>query len=135
MADTETTNTALTTIDNPWSPFTDFENWYKWDRQHGYNTCEYLDRVADVNSEMSDEEVDAELDRAMDEIVKFNPLGKYVKIKESDAIGQETKESETNEGNANPNQFRRRFTIAKTNPNVTLGNKLKKSERKSTRRG
>ena len=27
----------LTTTDNPYNPWTEYEDWYLWDQQHGYN--------------------------------------------------------------------------------------------------
>ncbi len=36
----------LTTIDNPFNPFTEWADWYRFDTDMGYNTCGLLDRVA-----------------------------------------------------------------------------------------
>ena len=33
----------LTSIDNPDDPFEDFKSWFKYDVEHGYNTCGYLE--------------------------------------------------------------------------------------------
>ena len=41
----------LTTIDNPYNPFTNFDEWWAFDISHGYNTCAYLSRIVDVFSE------------------------------------------------------------------------------------
>lgn len=69
----------LTTTDNPFDPFTQWDDWYLYDFTCGYRTCEYLDRIACTSSDFSDEKNDKELERAMDEIVALNPLGIYVK--------------------------------------------------------
>lgn len=39
----------LTTIDNPFHPLKDFDNWNQWDIEHGYNTHSYLLRVAGLS--------------------------------------------------------------------------------------
>lgn len=33
-----------TTIDNPFNPFTEFDDWLSFDRRKGYNTLEKLDK-------------------------------------------------------------------------------------------
>ncbi len=43
----------LTTEDNPYNPFTNFDEWYAFDTQKGYNTCGYLARVSFTSSELS----------------------------------------------------------------------------------
>ena len=69
----------LTTTDNDYDPFTDFTLWLLRDKELGYNTCQYLARIAKVTDDMTQKEEDAELERAMDEIIALNPLGVYVK--------------------------------------------------------
>ena len=36
----------LTTVDNPWDPRDEFQNWLNFDIVHGYKTCETLDEEA-----------------------------------------------------------------------------------------
>ena len=38
--------TALTTFDNPFNPFDQFDDWYLFDVEKGYCSCGYLDRIA-----------------------------------------------------------------------------------------
>ena len=71
---------ALTTFDNPYNPFTDFENWFVYDETHGYGSCGYLARIARTTSAMSDEEVNTEIERAIDEIIDLDFLGIYTKV-------------------------------------------------------
>lgn len=73
---------AITTTDNPYDPLDDFDKWYFYDTAIlGYCTCAYLARIAKVSGEMSDENYKQEVERAIDEICKFNLNGKYVKVK------------------------------------------------------
>lgn len=70
----------LTTIDNPYNPFDDFTSWFLFDIEKGYNTCGRLARLANVSDEMSDEEQNAEIERAMDTLIKRDFLNIYQKV-------------------------------------------------------
>ena len=74
----------LTTTDNPYSPFTQPDAWYGYDRAMGYHTPEYLARIAKTSSALSDRQNDMIIDDAIDEIVSLNLLGIYRKVKQSD---------------------------------------------------
>ena len=67
----------LTTEDNPYDPFTQFDEWYAFDTQNGYNTCSYLARIAMTSNELSDTDYDQALDSAIDEIMEYNLTGNY----------------------------------------------------------
>ena len=70
----------LTTIDNPYDPFEQFESWLLFDKDQGYNTCEYLARLVHLTDDMSQQEEEEEYERAMDEIIFLNPLNIYKKV-------------------------------------------------------
>ena len=70
----------LTTFDNPYNPFDDFTLWLLYDKEQGYNTCERLARIAKLSDDMSQDEIDAETDRAMDEIIFYDFLNIYKKV-------------------------------------------------------
>lgn len=74
------TDFRLTTFDNPFDPFDDFTSWFMFDIEKGYNTCGYLDRIANVTDNMSQKEVNEEIERAIDEIILYNPLNIYKKV-------------------------------------------------------
>ena len=50
----------LTTTDNPYNPFTQFDLWFQFDISKGYNTCAFIDRVANTSDELTDKENDKE---------------------------------------------------------------------------
>lgn len=75
---------ALTTFDNPYNPFEQFDEWFLYDVEKGYNTCSYLARVARTSDEFTDEENNQEILRAIDEIVRYDFLNIYKKVKKSD---------------------------------------------------
>lgn len=75
---------ALTTIDNPFNPFTQFDQWYRFDSDKGYNSSQYLDRIARTSDQLSEAENDAEIERAIDEIIKYDVLNVYKKVYESE---------------------------------------------------
>lgn len=65
----------LTTIDNPFDPFTQFDSWFQFDEEKGYHTCQFLARIARTSSDMSESDYDKEIERAIDEIVSYNVRG------------------------------------------------------------
>lgn len=72
---------ALTTFDNPFDPFDQFDSWYRFDTDKGYNSCSYLDRIARTSDQLSDEENDEEIERAINEIIKYDFMNIYKKVK------------------------------------------------------
>lgn len=70
----------LTTVDNPYNPFIQFDEWQAYDHSRGYNTCEYLARIAPISIELTDEENDMILNDAITEIIYYNVLGIYQKV-------------------------------------------------------
>ena len=70
----------LTTNDNPYDPFDEFDEWFMFDVEQGYYTCAYLARIAKITEDMSQIERDRETDRAIDEIITLNPLGIYKRV-------------------------------------------------------
>lgn len=73
---------ALTTIDNPYNPFEQFDSWFMFDMDKGYNSCAYLDRIARTSDQLSEEENDQEIERAIDEIIKYDFMNIYKKVKQ-----------------------------------------------------
>jgi len=74
----------LTTTDNPYDPFTQFDSWNGYDTQHGYGTLSYLARITKTSPTLSEEDNDLAVEDAMDEIVLMNILGIYKKVSQQD---------------------------------------------------
>lgn len=71
----------LTTMDNPYDPFEDFDSWFRFDTDNGYYTCSYLARIAIFTDDMTQKEENEAVEMAIDEIITLNPLGIYKKVK------------------------------------------------------
>lgn len=76
----------LTTVDNPFNPFTQFDEWYAYDQKLGYHTTEFLARIVRNSYDLSEPDQDAEIERAIDEIVRENVSGMYRKVTPDDKM-------------------------------------------------
>lgn len=72
----------LTTVDNPYNPFTQFDEWYSFDTLKGYNSLSYLARIAHTSDELSEADNELAINEAINEILDFNLLGIYQKVTE-----------------------------------------------------
>lgn len=79
----------VTTIDNPFDYFTQFDDWYAFDTQKGYNTCAYLARIAKTSSEMSDKDYEQAVNDAVEEVLRLNITGNYRKVTEPEKKNEE----------------------------------------------
>lgn len=70
----------LTTVDNPWNPFTNYDEWYAFDNAKGYATPSLLARIANVSLDLSDLDLQFAVRQAMDEIVNENVSGMHVLV-------------------------------------------------------
>lgn len=70
----------LTTVDNPWNPFTNYDEWYAFDNAKGYATPSLLARIANVSLDLSDLDLQFAVRKAMDEIVNENVSGMHVLV-------------------------------------------------------
>ena len=70
----------LSTLDNPFNPFKQYDMWSAHDKNiGGYNSAELLARFAPVYSDETKEEAEANIENAIDDIIEldlpiFNPL-------------------------------------------------------------
>ena len=70
----------LTTIDNPFDPFEQFDKWFQFDVEKGYYSCSRLARIAKLSDDFTQKEIEEEIERAIDEIIMYDPLGIYKKV-------------------------------------------------------
>jgi hypothetical protein len=75
----------LTTYDNPFNPFTRFEEWLAYDARMGYNTPSFLARIAIDSHEISDPDSALSIDNAINEIVQENVSGMHRMVTEASA--------------------------------------------------
>lgn len=70
----------LSTIDNPFNPFTDYDEWYAYDVQHNHDCCGIVAHLAKTSDAYLDEENSYEIQKAIDWFVKNNLEGIYCKV-------------------------------------------------------
>ena len=70
----------LSTIDNPFNPFEDYSSWLMFDKEKGYDSAERLMRIAILTDDMTQKEENEEIERAIDEIIKYDILNVYIKV-------------------------------------------------------
>lgn len=86
---------ALSTIDNPFNPFDDFNSWFLFDIEKGYNSCGYLARIANLNPSQTEKESNEEIERAIDEIIQFDFRNIYKKVKQEISSDDSTEDTKT----------------------------------------
>ena len=67
-------DSMLTTFDNPFNPFTEFDRWWKEDLLLGHNCCGLLANESNVSDIASEEVNDKAIIEAMERIVKREPM-------------------------------------------------------------
>lgn len=75
---------SITTIDNPYDPFEDFDHWLQFDTEKGYYTSSTLARLTHLNDDMTQLEEDKEVERAIDRLIEIDPLDIYIKVTRND---------------------------------------------------
>lgn len=75
--------TRLTTKDNPFDPFDDYDRWKAFDEEKGYYTENLIARIIITSNEASEEELEMDYARAINDIMKYCDYGIY-EVKERD---------------------------------------------------
>lgn len=70
----------ITTVDNPYDPRTQFDDWNSWDVRSGYCTLALLARITRSSDDLSDADQRLAIDQAIEEIVRENVSGMHRKI-------------------------------------------------------
>ena len=75
----------LTTIDNPYNPKTQFDEWYAFDLNSARlgcrtDSCSLLARIANTSPQLSDELNAKIIEDAIDDIIKYDPFKVYKKV-------------------------------------------------------
>lgn len=78
---------VLSSFNNPYDPFTQHDEWETFELEQGFGSFEILDRFAKTSVDLTDEENEAEIERAMDEICDVNPL--FVKVIKPDELNED----------------------------------------------
>jgi hypothetical protein len=80
IVDSDGPEYMLTTVDNPFNPFTEYDEWYAYDTMMGYHTLPFLARVAQVSTEISEPDQQLAIQLAIEEIVEENVSGMWRKV-------------------------------------------------------
>lgn len=70
----------LTTKDNPYNPFEQFKEWFRFDLEKGYHSNERLARIALVPDSLSKQEKQEEILRAINRIIEIDPEKKFTMV-------------------------------------------------------
>lgn len=73
----------LSTVDNPYNPFNEFDKWYAFDICHGYNCCGIVAANSYTSRELSDELQIIDINEAISRFVANDPLKLYTIVNES----------------------------------------------------
>ena len=69
----------LTTIDNPFNPHTQFDQWMNWDEQKGYHTSGLLARETYTSYELPESMLKRAMEDAIADIVAVNYSGVHIR--------------------------------------------------------
>lgn len=82
----ENNDFMLTTFDNPFNPFDDFDSWFMFDVENGYNSCSLLARITNNSNDLTELEEKKDIEKAIDEIIKYDFTNNYTKISKNGFI-------------------------------------------------
>lgn len=75
--------TFITTKDNPYNYFTQFEEWLNYDNLHGYHTLELVGRTVHTSYDLSEADQKEDFESAFNKIIEWHG-NLYKKVRSSD---------------------------------------------------
>lgn len=75
---------AITTWDNPYNPFDDFTQWDLFDKEKGYCSNQKVARFVNFTDDMTEQELLAENERAIDQFIALDFTNTYRKVTRED---------------------------------------------------
>ena len=66
----------ITTVDNPYDPFTQWEQWIVFDKLKGYHTPERLAKVAPLSEQLSDQEIYESVEAGIEAMMRYGAIDK-----------------------------------------------------------
>jgi len=74
----------ITTLDNEFNPFEEFDKWKQRDEELGYDTCSTLDRIHGSTIELSNELNEILLEKTIDNLLREFSFVDYIKVYDDD---------------------------------------------------
>lgn len=87
MKGVDTMAVMITTKDNPFNPFTQFDEWFAFDEQNGYRTSSYLARISRTAPDLSSKDNELAIEDAINEIMYFDGGNLYEVVRYDDPGG------------------------------------------------
>lgn len=78
---------TLTTKDNPYNPFTQYDEWNAFDVRKGYNTNSYLARIARTSPDLPPADYEQAIEDAVNEALKYDFENIYISVSDEIPIG------------------------------------------------
>lgn len=70
----------LSTFDNPFNPFHNFDSWLLYDKEKGYDSCERLASLLHITEDMSSVEQEQERIRAIDRLIELDFTNTFIRV-------------------------------------------------------
>ena len=75
----------VTTFDNIYNPFTHYREWMTQDERNGYNTQKWIASMCMTSSNLSEFEINNDVEIAVNEFLELNPFGMHYKVYKDEA--------------------------------------------------